>query len=263
VERIRREVDQITGSQLERRVPEPEARDEIGRLAQTMNRMLERLQDSRDRQQQFVADASHELRSPLASVRQAAEVAVTHPGAMDEGELAETVLEETIRMQALVDQLLVLTRASEGGGQAPREDVDVDDLVLAEARRVRRPDLVVDTSGVEAGRVRGDVVALGQIVRNLVDNAARHASTTIAVSLTATAGEVVLAVEDDGVGIATADRERVFERFVRLDDARARDAGGSGLGLAIVREVVRVHGGSVSARSSPLGGALFVVRLTA
>ncbi|WP_082606245.1 sensor histidine kinase [Nocardioides sp. Root190] len=261
VEQIRREVDQITGSRLERRVPEPEANDEIGRLARTMNRMLERLQDSRDRQQQFVADASHELRSPLASVRQAAEVAVAHPGAMDEGELADTVLEETIRMQALVDQLLVLTRASDGSAQAPREDVDVDDLVLIEVRRARRTDLEVDASGVAAGRVQGDVVALGQVVRNLVDNASRHATATVAVSVTETAGEVVLVVEDDGPGIAPADRERVFERFVRLDDARARDVGGSGLGLAIVREVVRAHGGTVAAEASTLGGARFVVRL--
>lgn len=263
VERIRREVEQITGDQLDRRVPEPAARDEIGRLARTMNLMLARLQQSRDRQQQFVADASHELRSPLSGMRQTAEVAQAHPGAMPEGELAEAVIEETVRMQQLVDQLLVLTRAGEGRGSAPRADVDVDDLVLDEVRRVSRHGLAVRTVDVGPGRVRGDRLALGQVVRNLVDNAARHARGTIAVGVWQEPGGVVVAVEDDGPGIAPADRERVFERFVRLDEARARDAGGSGLGLAIVREVVAAHGGSVTVEGGRLGGACFVVRLPA
>ncbi len=261
VERIRSEVELITGSRLDRRVPEPEARDEVGRLARTMNVMLGRLEDSSRRQQQFVADASHELRSPIASVRQVAEVAVTHPGAMDEGELAETVLEEAVRMQALVDQLLLLTRTGEGRPQMRREDVDLDDLALAAVRRAARAGLVVDTTGVGAGRVRGDVVALGQVVANLVDNAARHAKGRVAVAVAAGREGVTLSVDDDGSGVPPADRERVFERFVRLDDARARDAGGSGLGLAIVREVVRAHGGTVEVDTSPLGGARFVVRL--
>lgn len=261
VERIRRDVEEITGARLDRRVAEPETRDEVGRLARTMNAMLTRLQDSRDRQEQFVGDASHELRSPLASLRQAAEVARAHPGALPEGELAETVLEESVRMQGLVDQLLVLTRAGEGRARVAREDVDLDDLALAEVRRVARSGLVTDTTGVGAGRVHGDPVALGQVVRNLVDNAARHATSRIAVSLTEAPGTVVLAVDDDGPGIPPADRERVFERFVRLDEARARDAGGSGLGLAIVREVVTGHGGSVTVEPGALGGARFVVRL--
>lgn len=261
VERIRRDVEEITGARLDRRVSEPEARDEVGRLARTMNAMLGRLEAARDRQEQFVSDASHELRSPLASLRQAAEVAQSYPGALPEGELAETVLEESVRMQALVDQLLVLTRAGEGRARAQREDVDLDDLALAEVRRVARTGLAADTTGVGAGRVHGDPVALSQVVRNLVDNAARHAAARIAVSVSDTGGEVVLVVEDDGPGIAPPDRERVFERFVRLDEARARDAGGSGLGLAIVREVVTGHGGAVAVGASALGGACFVVRL--
>ncbi|XBB69128.1 ATP-binding protein [Nocardioides sp. WV_118_6] len=261
VERIRREVEQITGSRLDRRVPEPPARDEIGRLARTMNGMLGRLQDSARRQEEFVGDASHELRSPLASLRQAAEVAQAHPGALDEGELAATVLEESVRMQVLVDQLLVLTRAGEGRGQATRVDVDVDDLVLTEARRAARSGIAADTTAVGPGRVQGDPVALGQVVRNLVDNALRHARTRIALGVVEDGAGVRVSVEDDGPGIPEADRERVFERFVRLDDARARDAGGSGLGLAIVRELVQAHGGTVSAEGSALGGARFVVRL--
>lgn len=261
VERMRTEVERISGSSLERRVPEPATRDEVGRLARTMNAMLGRLQDARDRQEQFVGDASHELRSPLASLRQAAEVARAHPGALPEGELAETVLEESVRMQVLVDQLLALTRAGEGRSRTPREDVDLDDLALAEVRRVARSGLAADTTGVGAGRVHGDPVALGQVVRNLVDNAARHAVSRVAVTVAQSGPAVELAVDDDGPGVPPADRERIFERFVRLDEARARDAGGSGLGLAIVREVVAGHGGSVVVEPSALGGARFVVRL--
>jgi len=263
VERIRSEVDRITGERLDRRVPEPAAKDEVRRLARTMNRMLGRLQVSRERQQQFVADASHELRSPLASIRQTAEVAVRHPGAMPEGELAEAVLEESVRMQRLVEQLLLLTRADAGVAGPPRQDVDLDDLVLAAARRPVRDGIRVDTTAVAAGRVRGDEIALGQVVRNLVDNAVRHAASTVAVGVRQLGDRVELTVDDDGPGVPVADRERVFERFVRLDEARARDAGGSGLGLAIVRELVTAHGGEVAVEQAPLGGARFRVLLPA
>lgn len=263
VERIRREVEQITGERLDRRVPEPASRDEIHRLATTMNRMLGRLEGSAVRQQQFVADASHELRSPLSAIRQTAEVALAHPGALPEGELADAVLEESLRMQRLVEQLLLLTRADEGAVTRTTHDVDLDDTALQEARRVRRAGLRVDTSGVEAGRVRGDATSLGQVVRNLVDNAARHADDQVAIAVRGAGGTVELVVEDDGPGIPEDQRQRVFERFVRLDEARARDAGGSGLGLAIVREIVVAHGGTVEVSSSSLGGARFVVRLPA
>lgn len=261
VDRIRREVDRITGDRLDRRVPEPASRDEVHLLARTMNRMLGRLEDARDRQRQFVADASHELRSPLASIRQTAEVASAHPDALPPGELAEAVLEESARMQRIVEQLLLLTRTDEGGTERARRDVDLDDLVLAEGTRLRRTGLTVDTSAVGAGRVRGDELALAQVVRNLVDNAARHARTTVGLAVRTGADGVELVVDDDGPGIPAGDRERVFERFVRLDEARASDAGGSGLGLAIVKELVATHGGSVAVTDAPLGGARFAVRL--
>ncbi|HET6563539.1 MAG TPA: HAMP domain-containing sensor histidine kinase [Marmoricola sp.] len=263
VERIRREVELITGDRLDRRVPEPGSRDEIHRMAQTMNQMLGRLETSRDRQQQFVADASHELRSPLASIRQTAEVARAHPAALPEGELADAVLEESARMQRLVEQLLLLTRADEGAVGRAHQDVDLDDLALGEARRVGRAGLDVDTSGVGAGRVQGDPTSLAQVVRNLVDNAARHADHAMALVVRDDGASVELAVEDDGPGIPEDQRERVFERFVRLDEARARDAGGSGLGLAIVKEIVHASGGTVAVCSSALGGARFVVRIPA
>jgi signal transduction histidine kinase len=179
---------------------------------------------------------------------------------MPEGELAEAVLEEGARMQRLVEQLLLLTRADEGAlAQAPR-DVDLDDLALTEARRAR-VGIEVDTSGVRGGRVRGDGAALAQVVRNLVDNAVRHASSRVEVSVREDDRGVELEVADDGPGVPEGERERVFERFVRLDEARARDAGGSGLGLAIVQEIVRAHGGTVALSSSKAGGARFVVRL--
>jgi signal transduction histidine kinase len=263
VERIRREVDEITGDRLDRRVPEPRSRDEIHRLALTMNRMLERLEAARHRQQQFVGDASHELRSPLAGIRQTAEVARAHPGVLPEGELADAVLEETDRMQRMVEQLLLLTRADEGAVTTQPREVDLDDLLLSEATRVRRAGLTVDTSNVGAARVRGDAAALGQVVRNLVDNAIRHANRTVLLASGTRDGEAWLTVEDDGPGVPTGERERIFERFVRLDEARARDAGGSGLGLAIVEEIARIHGGSVAVSDSLLGGARFVVRLPA
>jgi len=164
-------------------------------------------------------------------------------------------------MQRLVEQLLLLTRADEGAVTRAHHDVDLDDLALAVARRVHRPGLRVDTAGIGAGRVRGDQVALMQVVQNLVDNAARHADTVVALAVQETEESVVLVVEDDGPGIPAEHRQRVFDRFVRLDEARARDAGGSGLGLAIVQEIVTAHGGTVDISASDLGGARFVVRL--
>lgn len=261
VQQIRRRVDVIGAGDLHQRVPVPPVHDEVARLARTMNAMLDRLEESAVQQRRFVSDTSHELRSPLAGLRQTAEVARSHPAAVDREELVETVLEETGRMQHLVEQMLVLTRTSEGAATR-RTEVDVDDLLLTEATRLRRlrPDLVVDASGVEAGRVVGDAGALSQVVRNLVDNAGRHATGRVRLGLTG--GErVELTVEDDGSGVAPEDRERVFERFVRLDEARSRDAGGSGLGLAIVREVARAHAGEASVEASPLGGARFRVSL--
>ncbi|HEY1135544.1 MAG TPA: HAMP domain-containing sensor histidine kinase [Nocardioides sp.] len=264
VERIRARVAAIGGDALDRRVPVPASRDEIARLATTMNEMLARLEHSAEQQRRFVSDTSHELRSPLAGLRQTAEVARTHPEAIDRAELTEAVLEETARMQHLVEQMLVLTRTAEGGGGRRRTDVDLDDLLLTEASRLRRlrPDLAVDASLVVPARGQGDAPALAQVVRNLVDNAARHAGGTVRLAVAQVdATHVDLLVEDDGSGVPASDRERVFERFVRLDEARARDDGGSGLGLAIVREVARAHGGDARVEVSTLGGARFAVRL--
>lgn len=265
VDAIRVEADTITGAQLYRRVPRPLSRDEIGRLADTMNRMLDRLERARDRERRFVADASHELRSPIAAIRQHAEVALAHPDAMPAADLARAAHAESLRMQALVDDLLLLAQADERTLSLRRRPVDLDDLVLAEARRVRNrqePDHVrVDGSGVSAARVDGDPAALRRVLHNLGDNAARHARGRVAYTLAERDGFAELSVDDDGPGVPAADRLRVFDRFVRLDDARARTGGGSGLGLAIVAEIVAAHGGTVAIQDSPLGGARVCVRL--
>lgn len=270
VESMRREVDAVTAQNLSHRLPDPGGSDEIARLARTLNGMLDRLDSSATAQRRFVGDASHELKTPLATIRQHAEVALLHPGSIDGAALADTVLGEEARLTALVQGLLVLARADEGALGVTRRPVDLDDLVVSETARLRgvaRPDgrgpLAVDATAVGPARVDGDEGLLGQVVHNLVANAARHADTRVAVALDEREGRAVLTVDDDGAGVAEADRERVFERFVRLDEARARDSGGSGLGLAIVREIVRVHGGSVSITTSPLGGARFVVDLPA
>ena len=261
VERMRREVDEVTGTSLDRRIADPGTDDEIGRLATTMNRMLARLDESQKAQRRFISDASHELKSPLASLRQYAEVARDYPDRISENDLAEAVLDEGGRLERLVRNLLLLARVDEQSLGRANAAVDLDDLLLAEGTRLRGTnELSVDTSAVAAVRVPGDAGLLGQVVRNLADNAARHATSTVRLTLSQGDGAVIV-VEDDGDGIAEAERERVFERFVRLDEARGRDAGGTGLGLAIVRELVVAHGGSVVVGSSPLGGARFTVRL--
>ncbi|HEY8199817.1 MAG TPA: HAMP domain-containing sensor histidine kinase [Actinomycetota bacterium] len=264
VEAMRREVESISTAQLHRRVPEGPGNDEIARLAATMNRMLHRLEDGQMRQRQFVSDASHELRSPIATMRQHAEVAQLHPEATSVEELAAVVLEEDVRLQRLVEDLLLLTRADEGTLSTRAEPVDLDDVVFEEAARLRAAtSLTVDVGQVSHGRVSGDRGQLGRLVRNLVDNAARHACSTVAFSLRQTDGAVVLTVDDDGRGIPPSERQRVFERFVRLDEARDRDSGGSGLGLAIVAEIAAAHATTVSLRDAPLGGTRAEVRFPA
>jgi signal transduction histidine kinase len=261
VDAIRREVDEISAAQLHRRVPQPKANDEIGRLAATMNRMLERLESARNSQRRFVSDASHELRSPITTIRQHSEVALAHPDRVTPAELAEVVLAEQQRIQRLVEDLLLLARADENVPLA-REAVDLDDLAFEEGHRLRSTTSKrVDTSGVSAARMQGDADALRRMFRNVGENAARHASSRVDITLVERGGEVVIAVDDDGPGIPESERARVLQRFVRLDEARSRDEGGSGLGLSIVDEVVRAHGGSVSISQSPLGGARIEVRL--
>ena len=262
VEAIRSQVETISMEDLHRRVPSASSTDEIGRLATTMNRMLGRLEEGRARERRFVSDASHELRSPIAIIRQNAEVASAHPETTSTRDLAGLVLSENARLQSLVEDLLLLARMDEYGSDSSMEPVDLDDIVLLHMDRIRAVNgKASDPSGLSAGRVTGDRRQLDRLVANLVDNALRHSKDEIAVSLREHDGEVVLTVDDDGPGIPPGDRNRIFERFVRLDEARDRDSGGAGLGLAIVAEVARKHGGFACAMDSPLGGSRFEVRL--
>lgn len=178
--------------------------------------------------------------------------------------MAADLLAEDLRMQSLVEDLLVLARSDEGTLALNRRAVDVDDIVLAEASRLRGVGKVrIDASRVSAGQVQGDPAQLARVVRNLVDNAERHARGLVALGVGERAGRVVVTVDDDGQGIPHSERDRVFERFTRLDDARAPRTGGYGLGLAIVRDVVLAHGGTVHVEDAPLSGARLVVDLPA
>ena len=261
VDRMRREVDEIGGGDLHHRVRDPETNDEIARLATTMNAMLDRLERANTIQARFVSDASHELRTPIAVIRHELEVALREDDDRLLREVAIEVLDEDLRMQRLVDDLLFLARReSTAARPSPlRVLVDLDDVVLAEAQRVDTTKRV-DTSGVSAGQVRADPDQLGRIVRNLLDNALRHAATTVAVTVESTDAVVWLHVDDDGTGVPSNDRELIFERFGRSDHARSRDDGGAGLGLAIVSELVTDHDASIVVETSPsLGGARFSV----
>nr|WP_314845353.1 ATP-binding protein [uncultured Microbacterium sp.] len=260
VTRIREEVDGITAERLHQRLEVPPSADEIAALAKTMNRMLDRLDASAAAQRRFVSDASHELRSPLATIRQHAELAHAHPATTSIEELSEVVSEEGLRLQGIVESLLLLARLDEGAGTLV-EQLDLDDITLGEVRRLRASGVDVDGSGIRAARVAADPRLLGQLVRNLADNAARHSAGRVAISVIPAETHVFVTVEDDGAGVPLDERERIFERFVRLDEARSRDAGGSGLGLAIVRGIAAASGGTVAVDESRWGGARFVVTL--
>ncbi len=259
VEAIRRRVAAMNEKDLDQRVPVPAAHDEIRRLADTMNGMIGRLQDAQGVQRRFVADASHELRSPLATI--AAGLELLHRDSGDPATVS-ALRSETERVNRLVEGLLLLARADERGLQPRREEIDLDEIAEAEQGRPTEhgPRVVVRAEPV---RVIGDRGQLVRVLRNLVDNARRHARSGVLVTVARDGGEAVLEVADDGPGVPAADRARVFERFVRLDDARARSDGGSGLGLAIVSEVVAAHGGTVELDEAPGGGALFRVRVPA
>lgn len=264
VEAIRNEVDEISSRELHRRVPEPAAEDEIGRLARTMNRMLERIENGHRRQRQFVSDASHELRTPVAVIREHAEIVLAHPGEIAAPELARTVLAENLRIQRLIEDLLLLARSDERGLQLQRSPVDLDDIVLDVAGWLRQTtELRIDTAGLSAGQIVGDEQALSRVLHNLAENAARHARSHIAFTLVEVDGQVDLTVDDDGPGIPPEARDRVLERFVRLDPGRGREFGGSGLGLSIVAEIVREHGGDMEIAASPAGGARVRLRFPA
>ncbi|MFE3145173.1 ATP-binding protein [Streptomyces sp. NPDC059218] len=260
VEGIRREMAAITASEdLSRRVPEPGSRDEVARLARTTNETLTALEASVERQRRFVADASHELRSPIASLRTQLEVGAAHPELLD----VPGAVADTVRLQALAADLLLLARL-DAGERPGRTALDLGALVREEVSQRGGDRIPVTVSVPDSGEfeVAGSRGQLARVIGNLLDNAQRHARSAVTVSVrTAERGDVVVAVTDDGAGVPPRERERIFERFVRLDDARTRDDGGAGLGLAIARDVAARHGGRLTVGDAREGGARFELRL--
>ena len=246
VEALRSGAEEITGGARPGRLPLPASQDEIHRLAVTLNDMLHRLDSARARQRAFVADAAHELRSPLTNMRTELEVAQRLPDDTDWPALSQDLLTDVERLSRLVDDLLLLARADDAATRpvAPaRETIELGQLLDEVAARY--PTVTYARPAV-ALRADGDRDALARVVGNLLDNAVRHAAGKVELTVGRDGAYQRISVTDDGPGIPVGDRERVFRRFTRLDDARARDAGGSGLGLAIVRELVRQHHGTVT-----------------
>nr|WP_246299409.1 HAMP domain-containing sensor histidine kinase [Nocardioides panaciterrulae] len=261
VEEIRARVESISGSALDRRVPVPRTHDEIGRLAVTMNQMLDRLEAAQRRQREFVADASHELQSPVAAIRAQVEVASAHPEGTDWPELARGILADCDQTERLLRDLLFLARHDELGVIEAAHPLDLDDLLLEEVARVRPMAAVtIVTGGVSAAPVDGRGDELRRMVRNLLENAVRHAEHRVTVTAGCVDGRARVEVLDDGNGVPDDERDRVFERFHRADPSRARDTGGTGLGLAIARTVAERHGGTLDLADSQRG-ARFVVEL--
>lgn len=260
VERLRSDAAEITAADSTARLPPVETGDEIEHLAVTLNEMLARLQTAANAQRQFVADASHELRSPIATIRTLHEVALAAGPESNGGTTSQEVLVEVARLERLVADLLLLARPS-ARPTARLEPFDLSAVVREEAARARGVPVSADIQPDVL--VRGHPDSLAMAVRNVLDNAERHATSRIDLRLDADHGRAVLSVCDDGAGIPAADRDRIFDRFVRLDDARARDDGGAGLGLAICRHVLDQHDGTIRAEDPPVGepGSVFVIEL--
>ncbi|GAA0587965.1 HAMP domain-containing sensor histidine kinase [Streptomyces crystallinus] len=248
------------------RLPVPRDGDELTGLVETMNSGLHRLQTTVEQQRRFVADASHELRNPLAALQAELEIALSRPEEADWPEVVRAALGDTRRLQHLTEDLLLLARLDldKPSGQQRMENVDLTDLVREEAARRHPPARVtLDLDVVPRPLVvRGHPALLARVLGNLLDNAERHATSRVTVRLRHDAEErqAVLEVLDDGPGIPPADRDRVFERFTRLDTARTRHTGGTGLGLAIARRITALHQGTLTV--TPTGkGAHLTTRL--
>ena len=256
-------VQAISTSSLDQRVPVPRTGDEVSELATVMNQMLARLEHGGERQRQFSADASHELRSPLATVRAAAELIEREGASERSARLADEIVSETDRMDELIGDLLELSRLDEDRRSGATEPVDLVALVTAEVDRFGRDAEPHVELVAEPGPVMIDAAPrqIRRLVTNLVDNARRHADRRVVVTAApSTDGAPMLVVDDDGPGVPEYERERIFERFSRLDESRGRRAGGTGLGLALVRAIADRHGATVKVGRADLGGARFSVR---
>lgn len=258
VDEIRRTVDEITGTELHRRVPEPGTGDEVAQMAATMNSMLARLEEAVERQRRFVGDASHELRSPLAGIRGLLEV--DEYGSWES--TRREALGEVVRMQSLIDNLLTMARLDAATTVSPHHAVDLDTIVLDEVQRVRpTTGIELNASAVSGAQVTGDATQLAQVVANLVSNAVRHATSRVIVSLREAGSVAVLEIVDDGTGVPAGEEAVIFERFARLDAGRSRDHGGAGLGLAICKTLVEAHTGTICVEQAVPAGTRFIVEL--
>ncbi|GAA1304241.1 hypothetical protein Psi02_44520 [Planotetraspora silvatica] len=258
VDSMRASLSKITSPRPGLRVPVPPGQDEIALLARTVNETLARLGTAAERQRRFASDVSHELRTPLTGLRARLEEAVLYPGDTDPHKAIRGALSTADHLQEVMEDLLVLGRLH-AAGPSPGAPIDLGALV-AEMAAIRTGTIPVRVQIVPGVRVRSSRVQLVRIMENLLANARRHADSRIDVTVAATGRWAVMTLADDGAGIAPHDRERVFERFTRLDEARSRDPEGSGLGLAISREIAEAHGGTLRLEDSP-GGARFVLRL--
>jgi signal transduction histidine kinase len=263
VEKIRHAVTEITSADLSQRVPEPGTSDEIGHLAHTMNDMLTRLEDTARKQRRFVADASHELRSPLAAIRTTLEVGLAHPDRAPWPVIAERAAQQSIRLEDLIQQLLLLAKADEQQLSAQQRRVDVGVLLrdVATSTQAHHVDLDIDLDAAPGATTVGNPDHLQRLFRNIIDNAVRYAHGRVLITATTSADAVRVEVDDDGPGIPATDRERVFDRFVRLDSSRERGSGTTGLGLAIAREIALAHRGHIGVAQGATGGTRMVVTL--
>jgi signal transduction histidine kinase len=263
VEQIRAAVTAITSADLSQRVPEPGTDDEISRLARTMNDMLARLDDAAARQRRFVADASHELRSPLTAIRTGLEVGLAHPDRAPWPEIAHRAVRQSQRLEQLIAGLLVLAKADAHELAARRQPVDLAALLADLRAATPAPGISIDLAVPPGTTTTGNPEDLSRMFRNLLDNAVRYARHRVLVTVRITGAArpdgVVVEIADDGPGIPAEERERVFGRFVRLDASREQASGSAGLGLAIAREIATAHGATIVLTEAPGGGTRAVV----
>lgn len=261
VEKMRSEVDQLSAKDLSKRVSVPESRDEISRLGRTLNSMLDRLEISDQRQRRFVSDASHELRNPLAGMRTQLEVELLYPEPSEVERGRQSLLRSTLRLQELTEDLLVLAVSDSQKESVKREEIDLAELVLQEVKNFSISSGVqLDTSKMETVLIWGDASQLRRAFINLLENANRFADSEVEISVHIDEKWAYLDVNDNGPGIPAADRDRIFERFSRLDNSRSRHEGGTGLGLAITKQIVLSHGGEIGVLEEKVG-AHFQIRL--
>ena len=258
IETMRRDVESMTAGKLDERVTVPAPNDEVRRLALTMNDLIDRIEQAQRFQNQFVENASHELRSPLASLRVQLEVWRANTSEADSGLAREHLLSETIRLQLLVDDLLDASQISQNRSVSMGV-IDLDDVIFDVVQRIRVTTRhSIKLGNVSAGQIRANLSQMERLVTNLVDNAVRHCVSVVSLGLAETDSHVVLTVADDGPGIPLADRRRIFDRFERIDDGRGRSEGGFGLGLSIVASIARSHDATVEVADN-YPGAMFIV----